>query len=315
MITIGLIGGASGIELTQQIQKLGFKVALVVGKENEPGSDIANYVLVTDLTNTEQVFAFFERLGVRYLIIGTGHRLAFQLGEALEKKGMILNVNIKASETAKEKRIFKDYITERGFLSPAYVSIPDALSVPSMDEITAMVGFPCVVKATIDTMLPQKASDMEELSAEIQAVLDSGSPVLIEQFVRGVDLTVFVSAANGIAKALPICYYSKAEENDMKGFGSDEYLKEHLSPENEKTVMEYCEKLVLACGFEGLPRVDLMVIPNGQAYVLETNSVAVTGVNERHRAYCKGTVLALRQQGIDVAQIAVETALKKFKLL
>ena len=42
---IGLIGGASGRELTKQIQKFGFEVALISGKENEPGSEIAQYVL------------------------------------------------------------------------------------------------------------------------------------------------------------------------------------------------------------------------------------------------------------------------------
>lgn len=314
-IAIGLIGGASGKELTEYIQKFGFTVALVIGKADEPGSDIADHILVTDLRNIEQVYSWLKELGVKKLIIGTGHRFAFKLGEELERKGIQLNVNIQASELAKEKRLFKDFITERGFSSPAYISVSNKESIPNLKRIVNHVGLPCVVKATIDTMLPQKINNENELFEGINMILESGSPVLIEQFIKGIDITVFVSASKNEVKALPICYYSKAEDNEMKGFGHEEYLKGHLLPEIEKKVMEYCEKLVITCGFEGLPRVDLMVMPNGEIYILETNSVAVTGINERHAAYCKGTVLALRMQGIDVAEVVVKTALKKFGLL
>ena len=71
-ITIGLIGGASGKELTEYIQKFGFTVALVIGKADEPGSDIADHILVTDLRNIEQVYSWLKELGVKKLIIGTG---------------------------------------------------------------------------------------------------------------------------------------------------------------------------------------------------------------------------------------------------
>lgn len=312
---IGLIGGASGRELTKQIQKFGFEVALISGKENEPGSEIAQYVLATDLNNSDEIYTFLQKLKVEHLIIGTGHRFAFKLGEILEQKGINLNINVKASKIAKEKKLFKDYISDKGFLMPAYASVSDLKSMPSLDTIIQIVGLPCVVKATVDTMLPQKAANKENLARAISEILNSGSPVIIEQFIRGIDVTVFVSAAKDKANALPVCYYSKAEDNNMKGFSSNEYLKEHLSPEIEAKVKAYCEKLVIACELEGLPRVDLMVLPDGTAYILETNSVGVTGVNERHAAYCKGTVLALRKQGIDVAEIVVKTALIKFGIL
>lgn len=312
---IGLVGGASGKELAEQIQKYGFEVALISGRENEPGSEIAEHVLVTDLNNSEEVYAFLKKLKVEYLILGTGHRFAFNLGEVLAQKGIRLNVNIRASKMAKEKKFFKDFISDKGFLTPAYVSVSDLESMPSADAIVEAVGLPCVVKATVDTMLPQKVANKDGLLEAINEIIDSGSPAIVEQFIKGVDLTVFVAAAKGQVRALPICYYSKAEDNDMKGFSSSEYIKEHLSPEIEAKVMAYCERLVAVCGFEGLPRVDLMVLPEGTAYILETNSVGVTGVNERHAAYCRGTVLALKEQGIDVAEVAVKTALTKFGII
>ena len=312
---IGLVGGASGRELTEEIQKQGYEVLLICGQENEHGSEIAEHVLVTDLGNHEVVYQHFKELNCEHLIIGTGHRFAFNLGESLASRGILLNVNIEASKLAKEKRAFKDFISARGFKTPAYVSIPDKTEQIDVEEIVNTVGLPCVVKATIDTMLPQKANNIIELKQEMDAVFDSGSPVIIEQFVKGIDLTVFVSSSQGVVKALPVCYYSKAEDNDMRGFTDNEYLKEHLSSELERQVMRYCEDLVRACGFEGLPRIDLMVLPNGDSFILEANSVCVTGLNERHAAYCKGTVLALREKGLNVAEIAVDAALNTFNLL
>lgn len=309
---IGLIGGASGKELTEQLQKQGFRVALVAGKNGELGTDTADYVLTTDLQNIETIRSFFHDLGVKYLIVGTGHRYAFKLAEELEKDGIMPNVNIKASLIAKVKNNYRDLIYEKGFLSPAYFAIFSGDEMPDIKMIEEKVGFPCVVKASIDTMYPQKVSTEMELKAAIKEVLNSGSPVLIEQFIKGIDITVPVSVVNGTAKAYAVCYYSKAEECDLKGFTHEEYMKEHLSEEDEAKVLDYCERLALASGFEGLPRFDAMALPGGNTYILEVNSVGVTGISDHYEPYNNAVLRPLMQRGINLAEITVSTALKKF---
>ncbi len=311
---IGLIGGASGRELTERLHDKGYRVALIVGRNGEMGTEQADYLLTTDLRNVRTINSFLNDLGVKYLLVGTGHRFAFELAEKLEQNGFVPNINTASSKLAKEKRLFKDYISKKGMLTPEYISINSPDDIVNIDEIIKKIGIPCVVKATIDTMLPQKANSREALSEGIQEILSSGSPVIVEQFVRGIDCTVFVSVKDKRAKALPVCYYSKAEDNDMKGFSSKEYSKMILSLESEEQVKRYCEKIVEECGFEGLPRVDLMALPDGTAYILEVNSVGVTGICERHAPYCRGTVLALRAKGIDVAEIVVNNALAKWNL-
>lgn len=308
---IGLIGGASGKELTERLHDKGYRVALIVGRNGEMGTEQADYLLTTDLRNVRTINSFLNDLGVKYLLVGTGHRFAFELAEKLEQYGLVPNINTSSSKLAKEKRLFKDYISKKGILTPEYISINSLDDIVNIDETIKKIGIPCVVKATIDTMLPQKANSREELIEGIQEILASGSPVIVEQFVRGIDCTVFVSVKDKIVKALPICYYSKAEDNDMKGFSSKEYSKMTLSQESEDRVKRY---IVEECGFEGLPRVDLMALPDGTAYILEVNSVGVTGICERHAPYCLGTVLALRAKGIDVAEIVVNNALAKWNL-
>lgn len=312
---IGLIGGASGKDLTEKIHEKGYCVALVAGKNGELGTDIADYVLTTDLRHVDTVRSFFKDLGVKHLILGTGHRYAFQLAKVLEKDGIMPNVNIKASQIAKVKNDYRDLIREKGFLSPTYCTILNRDEIPDIKSVVEKVGLPCVVKASIDTMYPQKANTEDELKAAIDVVLQSDSPVLIEEFIKGIDITVPVSVLNGKAKAYAVCYYSKAEECDLKGFTHEEYLKERLSEEDEAKVLEYCERLALASGFEGLPRFDAMALSGGDTYVLEVNSVGVTGISDHYEPFNKAVLRPLMKKGINLAEITVSTAFKKFGLI
>ena len=309
---IGLVGGASGKDLTEWLHKMGHEVALVAGKNGELGTDVADYVLTTDLRNIKTIKSFFEDLDVKHLIVGTGHRFAFALAEELEKCGIMPNVNIRASLVGKVKNDYKDLVLEKGFLSPAYYTILSNEGVPDMKSIVEKVGLPCVVKASVDTMYPQKASSEEELKQAINEVLQSGSPVIVEQFIKGIDITVPVSVANGNAKAYAVCYYSKAEDCDLKGFSHEEFVKEHLSADDEKTVLDYCERLALASGFEGVPRFDCMAMHGGDTYVLEVNSVGVTGISDHYEPFNNAVLRPLLNKGIDLAEITVKTALEKF---
>lgn len=313
-IVIGLIGGTSGKELAKEIQKKGFSVALVAGKNGERGTDIADYVLTTDLRNVGTICSYFRDHEVKYFILGTGHRFAFSLVEALEKEGLTSNVNIKASLIAKVKNDYKDFVKEKGFLSPKYFTVQKKEELFDLKQCEELLGFPCVVKASIDTMCPQKVNTEDELLSAIEEVLDSGSPVVIEQFIRGIDITVPVSVSNGKAKAYAVCYYSKAEECNLKGFTHDEYMKQRLSAEDEAKVLDYCERLALASSFEGLPRFDAMVLPGGDTYVLEVNSVGLTGFLDYEESYNNSVLRPLMKNGINLAEVTVTMALEKFGL-
>lgn len=313
----GLDGGPSGKELIDQLHVKGYRVALVTGKNGELGIDTADYVLTTDLRNIATIRSFFNDLGVKYLILATGHILAFKLAEELEKGGIVPNVNIKASLIAKDKSDYKAMVEKNGFLTPAYFTVSSEGEIPDIKTIEEKIGLPCVVKATIDTMNPQKVNTWEELRAAIEEVWDSGSPVLVEQLIKGITITVPVSVANGIAKAYAVCYYSKAEARNLKGFTHEDYIKERLSKETESKVLDYCERLAIASGFEGLPRIDIMAFPDGDIYVLEANSVgriAIDNARITSRQYDDAMIRPLLKKGINLVEVTVEAALKKFGL-
>ncbi len=313
---IGVVGGASGGELAEHLQQKGYQVALVAGKDGESGTDIAEYISIEDLRNVEQIDQFFNVHCVRHIIIGTGHRVAFQLAEQLGQRGYIFNIDIQASLTAKQKNLYKDLIRSKGFSTPAYTLLCGKKNLNDKDWLLAEIEFPCVVKSPIDTVYPQKVSDCDELMAAAIGVFNSGSSVLLEQFIQGIEVTVPVSVTNNSsAKACGVCYYSKSEECRLKGFNDNRFIHKKLSKEMEDRVQRYCEELAIASGFEGLPRFDVIVTPEEKIYVLEANSVTVTGLHTHQIEFSEGVVAFFKEQGMDLAEIVVNNALNKFEIV
>lgn len=310
MEKIGLIAGISGEVLTARLHERGYQVALVGGRPGESGMDVADEVLVCDLSRHEEVAAFFHQAGVRCILLGTGHAIAIYLAAYLEKQGFIFANNIQASLLAKDKIRYKEALQTAGILTPHFIRLMDA-SERSCARALATIGLPCVVKSGIDKILPQKASSPQELDAAIREVVATGSEALVEQYIMGVDTTVPLLADGETAKALMISYYSKAKACSLKGFKfSEEPEQQKLSADLERRVMSYCERAIKATDVCGLCRIDAIVTPKEDIYVLECNSVIVTGVHPNQLEY---GLYFIQKEGLDFAGMLVDMSLKIFK--
>lgn len=309
---IGLIAGISGEILTEKLHNRGKKVALIEGKQGESGEKTADFVFTTDLRQTDKIDEFFRETGVKKVVIGTGHILALELSKALEERGYVLSNDPAASLLAKDKIRYKEALTGQGFCTPKYISAASKGTLPSAAEIIDFLGIPCVVKSSVDKILPQKANSEDELAAAIEEIFAKDSPVLVEEFVHGVDVTVPVLVKGTEAETVIISYYSKAQECHLKGFTDQDNRKECLKPEIEEKLKRYCEQAALKTGMKGLCRIDAMVVPNHadcQIYILEANSVMVTGVHANQIEYGR---YFLEREGIDFAEMLIEAAMGKF---
>lgn len=311
---IGLIAGISGEILTEKLHKRGKRVALIEGKPGESGEGTADFVCRADLRQADKIDSFFRETGVRKVVIGTGHILALELSKDLEEKGYLLSNDPAASLLAKDKIRYKEALMAHGFQTPKYVRIcrSPGEALPDIGEITDYLGLPCVVKSSVDKMLPQKANSAEELEAAILEVSEKDSQVLVEEFVRGIDVTVPVLVKKTGAKAIIVSYYSKAQECHLKGFTSNDSTRECLEPGAEEELKKYCEQAALKTGMKGLCRMDVMVIPDKMGrryYILEANSIMVTGIHENQIEYGR---FFLEREGVDFAEILTEAAMDKF---
>ena len=296
---IGLIAGKSGDSLTDELHNVGHQVAIVCGYDNEPGSDLADEVCISDLRNVNEIISFFKEHDVKKVIIGTGHRFAFDLVEELEHNDIHTNIEIEKSKLAKNKWLFKKELDKISILTPQ-AELFEKGEVDS--RINNLALYPCVAKSTNDSFQPEKVNSKEELIELIERERHTfqNSDLMLEQYINGYDCTVAVSSDGSIVKDYGITYYSKAKEYGLKGFEEADTCKFDKATEYE--ICKIAREVVEKCGFKGLVRLDF-IIKEKDIYVLELNTVMVTGYHGSAYPFFKAN-------GINIAKEAVNVTLK-----
>lgn len=299
---IGLVAGHSGDSLTDKLHEIGFSVALVCGRNDEPGTDHADYILIEDLSNHKKIIDFFNEHKVNYIIVGTGHIKAIELAGKLKCSDFITNIDFCKSMLAKDKVKFKKKLLENGINTPRFFSFWEKFEI---NEVVDKIGLPCVVKSATDAVQPRKVNNFQELLEGIDKIKETKTEILIEEYISGNDCTVAVENDGNISKGLGVTYYSKAKEYKLKGFETA-YSKK-LSFKKEKEIITIAEKVTRLLEFSGLVRIDFIVDEiNGKVYVLELNSIIVTG-------YAGSAYPFFRNQGIDIAKVMIDNAMKTYK--
>ncbi len=147
-------------------------------------------------------------------------------------------------------------------------------------EIAEEFGFPVVVKAA-----SQGSSIgvyiVEEISALEQAIRDAFSyndEIVVEEFIRGREITVAVWGNAEEKEAMPIIEITTLsgrydyQSKYTKG-ASTHIVPAELSEAKTKEIRELAVKTFAACRCCGVARVDMMLDAEEQPYVIEVNSV------------------------------------------
>jgi D-alanine-D-alanine ligase len=149
------------------------------------------------------------------------------------------------------------------------------------EKIIKKLNLPVVVKpAELGSSVGINiAKTEEELKNAIDKALEYGSEVLLEQFIKGRELTVAVMG-NKNPKALPVIeiipkvstffdYKAKYEAG-----GSEEVCPADISEEIRKKVQKYAVKVFKAVGCRDLARADFILCEkDGKLYFLEINTI------------------------------------------
>jgi D-alanine-D-alanine ligase len=152
-----------------------------------------------------------------------------------------------------------------------------------LNEIAESIGFPAVVKTTKlgSSVGVDIVPDRERLESRIEEFFVHGAEVLVEQFIKGTELTapVIDDPYQGRTVALPLIeirpnlagwfdYRSKYEKK-----GATEICP---APVDEETTRQGQEVGLLAhraLGCRGMSRTDMIVEPTGRIVVIETNTI------------------------------------------
>ena len=87
-------------------------------------------------------------------------------------------------------------------------------------------------------------------------------------------------------------------------------IKEKLSKEVEERLLRFSEDVIRKTNIIGMARLDIIVDKDEKFYVLECNSVMVTGVHPNQIEYGKEF---LERENINFAEYTVKNALEIFK--
>jgi D-alanine-D-alanine ligase len=190
---------------------------------------------------------------------------------------------ILASALAMDKRMAKRLFRGAGVpviedIEVIRGSVPDEQSL--MSEASRRLGFPVFVKPNAEgsTFGCSLVERPEELSAAVERALAFDSPVLIERYVRGVEITVGVlENGGGSLQALPVIeivpraafydYESKYAEG-----GSEHIIPARLPDAQTQRAQELALECHALLGCRGMSRTDMIVDDRG-IVILEVNTI------------------------------------------
>ncbi|MDB4961527.1 MAG: D-alanine/D-alanine ligase [Myxococcales bacterium] len=185
---------------------------------------------------------------------------------------------ILASALAMDKVMSKRIFESKGVPTPAWHLLPHEGPADGSDAVTALAKWPlpCVVKpanegSSVGVSVVEQRAD---LAVAVAAARKFHGPVLVEDYIAGTE--VFVGILNGkVLGSVEVRPATKFYDYEAKYKRTDtKYL---IPPELSRSVIETVEQMALAAyvalGCSGHARPDLRIRPNGEAFVLEVNTL------------------------------------------
>lgn len=147
-------------------------------------------------------------------------------------------------------------------------------------EILQEFSLPMVVKASsqgssIGVVIVEEAKQLEEALSE---AFKYDNEIMVEEFIRGRELTVAVWGDDSQKEAFPVIEITTTTgrydyETKYKVGASKHIIPAPIEPEVEKAVKEAAIRAFTVCGCRGIARVDFMLSWAGQPYAIEVNTI------------------------------------------
>lgn len=185
---------------------------------------------------------------------------------------------VQASAIAMDKAKSKVMYTVNGVETPKSVTLKREEPYDVV-EIEKLLGIPCVVKpATEGSALGVEIiEDENELDNAIKRAFEIDDLVVIESFIKGIELTVAI-LGNDDPIALPIIeIVPKGDfydfESKYQPGGSEHICPARLSDELTAYIQKQAIKAHKALGCRGVSRSDFIVDESEKPWILETNTI------------------------------------------
>ena len=184
---------------------------------------------------------------------------------------------VQSSAIAIDKAKAKVLYSENGLPTPSSVVI--SKNAYSPEDVTKIVGAPCVVKPSTEgsALGVYIALAEEDIAPAIDKAFKIDDEILVEDYITGVEITVAVLGnedpqALPVIEIVPVNHFYDFESKYAPG-GSQHICPARLDSELTQKVQDLAVKAHQALGCRGVSRTDMIVDINGDPWILETNTI------------------------------------------
>ena len=188
---------------------------------------------------------------------------------------------VAASAICMDKILTKKILQSKGIPTPRFIEFNNMSVDCGQIEQTILETFdlPVVLKAACQgsSIGVSIVNEKKQLKKELEEILKYGDSLLIEEFLKGTEVTVPIIGNRDI-RALPIIEITS--ENEFYDYQSKytQGMCQHIIPARiDETTYSKTEKVALdaysVLGCRGLSRVDIIIDENNVPYVIEVNTL------------------------------------------
>jgi len=149
--------------------------------------------------------------------------------------------------------------------------------VVDIEKLEEEIGFPCFIKPVDggSSFGVTKVKEKKEVIPAVKKAFEHGSEVMVEEFMKGVEVTTGVFKEQRVIKSLPVTEIVSENEffdYEAKYKGeSKEITPARLSDKVTKTTQEIAREVYKVLNLKGMSRIDF-IIQNDIPFVLEVNT-------------------------------------------
>ena len=181
-----------------------------------------------------------------------------------------------ASALAMDKVKAKEMFLLHNVPTPPYYQVSVEEDLADIESIHRHFGFPVIVKPRGEgsSLAVSKVHNLNELVRALGAVFEFDDWALVERFVQGAEVNVGILDGR-VLGAIEICPRGGLYDYHAKYTpGASEYhMPARLPPARYQNVLNLGSRAAEVLGCSGAVRVDLLVTPGENEYVLEVNTL------------------------------------------
>lgn len=183
--------------------------------------------------------------------------------------------DVLSSALAMDKLKSKEMFRLHNVPTPPYYTVLGSQRA-ELEEVHGSFGFPAFVKPRRggSSIGAGKANDLKELEKRVDAALQYDDSVVVERFVAGMEVHVGIldGRALGAIEIVPKSGFYDYRSKYQAG-QSEYHYPARLAPTRYRNVLRLAERAASCLGVTGASRVDMLVTPGENEYVLEVNTL------------------------------------------